>query len=344
MDERPIISVLMPVYNSERYVAGSVESVLRQTLPDFEFIIVDDGSTDRSLEILRTYAAKDSRIRLTSRENKGVARTRNEMLVQARGEFIAVMDADDIALPERFALQVSFLRTHPEVVCIGGAYEIIDEVGRLLTCLSPPRENGEIQQQALAGHGSICHSCAMIRRSSLLDINGYDEAFTIAPDLDLWLRLGEIGELVNLKEPILKYRIHTNSISGQNPVKQRDAARIACERAWKRRGIEGHFEAIEPWRPGQDSSSQHKFMLQYGWWAFYSNQRKTAIFYGIRALVAAPYSIESWKLLVCAASKPFSEENYEQKAPCFSSNARLQCRAIRCRSHREYPFSNILRF
>lgn len=304
MSNNPIVSVLMPVYNAESYVTAAVESILSQTFVDFEFIIIDDGSTDASLKILKAYAANDERIRLTSRRNRGLVPTLNEMLSQAKGEFIARMDADDVAMPERFARQIEFLESEPDVVCVGGAHEVIDEKGRLLTRLELPEKNDEIQQLALAGHTSICHPCAMIRRELMIKVGGYDEAMLPAEDLDLWLKLGEVGALANLKETMLKYRLHMNSVSEQNQIKQSSKAQEVCERAWRRRGIEGRFEATEQWRPGKDRFSRHRFMLQYGWWAFNNGQRQTAIIYGTRAIAALPFAVRGWKLLACAAIKP----------------------------------------
>ncbi len=314
MSKNPIVSVVMPVYNAEQYVAEAVKSILAQTFVDFEFIIIDDGSTDASLKIIETLAAKDERIRLTSRENKGVIRTRNDLLGKAKGEFIAVMDADDVALPKRFALQVEFLKNEPDVVCVGGAHEVIDEKGRLLTRLELPLHNDEIQRLALAGHCSVCNPSAMIRRASVIEVGGYDETLLSAvEDLDLWLKLGEVGKLANLKDMVLKYRLHTNSISARQGMLQRRESQKACERAWQRRGIdEGRFEATEPWRPGPDRSSRHKFMLQYGWWAFQSGQRQTAAIYGTRAIAALPFAAEGWKLLVCAAIKPLPDRDSKQ--------------------------------
>lgn len=300
----PLISVILPVYNAERYIAQAVESILAQTFTDFEFLITDDGSTDRSLKILQRYAAQDSRIRLTAGSNQGVSKNRNQMLRQARGEFIAVMDADDIAAPDRFARQIEFLGQHPEVVCVGGAHALIDHKGRFIFQLRLPLENAEIQQAALAGHGSICHPCAMVRRSAMLAVGGYNEDLHSAHDLDLWLKLGEIGKLANLEASLLQYRIHTSSVSGKNYISQREEARQACEAAWKRRGIVGHFEATEPWRPGSDPQSQHQFMLQYGWWAFSSEQRYTALIYAAKAIRALPQKPEGWRLLACALFKP----------------------------------------
>ncbi|NET34054.1 MAG: glycosyltransferase family 2 protein [Cyanothece sp. SIO1E1] len=303
INKNPTVSVSMAVYNAEQFVAETVESILAQTFIDFEFIIIDDGSTDRSLKILETYAVKDKRIRLISRQNKGISRTRNEMLSQAKGEFIAVMDADDIALPERLAHQVEFLQREPNIVCVSSAYKVIDARGRLLTCLTPPEHNDEIQKFILAGHAAVWHPCAMFRRTAAMEVGGYEEAMPSAHDLDLWLKLGEVGQLQNLQEILLKYRLHNNSISEQLGLRQRKEAREACERAWKRRGIEGHFEASKPWRPTKERHSQYYFMLKYGWWAFNNGQRQTAMLYGRRAIASLPFNLKGWKLLACATFK-----------------------------------------
>jgi len=304
MSQPPLISVLMPVYNAERYVAQAIASILTQTLGDFEFLLVNDGSSDRTPAILERYAQQDSRIRLISRPNTGYVAALNEMLHLARGEYLARMDADDIALPQRFEWQVEFLQHHPEVVCVGGAHEIIDEAGRLITCWQLLQTDAEIQTAALAGHGSICHPCAMMRRTALLAVGGYNSDLMPAEDLDLWLRLGELGKLANLRQPVLKYRVHSQSVSEKHCDRQRQQARKACEQAWQRRGIEGTFEAGDRWRPGKDRPSRHHFMLQYGWWAFNSRQRQTAILYALRAISALPLKSDGWKLLICALLKP----------------------------------------
>src|SRR4051794_24772902 len=116
MPPPPPISVLLAVYNGGRYLRAAVDSILTQTFTDFEFIIIDDGSTDGSLATLREFAQRDPRINLVSRPNKGLTVTLNEGIALARGEFLARMDADDIALPQRFEKQIAYLRDHPECV------------------------------------------------------------------------------------------------------------------------------------------------------------------------------------------------------------------------------------
>lgn len=304
MKTNSTISVLMPVYNAQCYVAQAIESILNQTFEEFEFIIIDDGSTDESLKILKKYAAKDKRIQLMSRPNTGYVVALNEMVSLARGEFIARMDADDIALPERFALQVQFLQSNPDVVCVSGATELIDEQGRLLARVQRPETDTEIQRKLLAGFGGmINHPSAMIRKTSLVAVGGYDETILYVEDLDLWLKLGEIGKLANLKETLLKYRFHSQSICALYQSEQRHYAQVVCERAWQRRGIQGHFESTKPWRPGSDHVSRYFWMLTYGWWAFKSGQRQTAIIYGIRAIQICPCQSQGWQLLKYAVLK-----------------------------------------
>lgn len=301
----PLVSVLLPVYNAERYLAQAIDSILAQTFTDFELLITDDGSTDRSAEILQTYAAQDPRIRLLTRENKGLIYTLNEMLERTEADFLARMDADDIATPDRLALQVRFLQQHPNVVCVGGAFDLIDPQGRTVQWIPMPEHNDEIQQMLLIGRTIINHPCAMIRRSALLQIGGYDPEMKTVEDLDMLLRLGEIGELANLPEVVLKYRFHTDSVSAQNIVFQSQMAKKACERAWKRRGISGHYDSPQPWyRPMPEPESQQHFFHRYGWWAFCNGFRGTATECGLKAILAKPTTLESWKLLICALIKP----------------------------------------
>jgi len=304
----PLVSVLMAVYNSERYLAQAIESILNQTLREFELLILDDGSTDRSLAILQRYAAQDARIQIQSRENRGISQTRNQLLQMAEAELIAVMDSDDVALPERLAKQMTFLQQQPEVLCLGSAFDLIDAQDRRITSLPVPLNNAEIQRQLLAGHAAIFQPCAMMRRSAVQQVGGYNPAMTQAEDLDLWLKLGEIGQLANLPDVLVKYRLHPDSVSERDCALQRQKALAACQQAWQRRGCVGQsevqFEATDAWRPGPDRDSQHRFALQYGWWAFNSGERQTALVYALKAIRLWPSQIEGWKLLGCGLFKP----------------------------------------
>lgn len=303
MSQPPAVSVLLPVYNARRYVARAIESMLGQTFGDFELLIVDDGSSDGSLEIARQYADRDRRVRVTTRPNRGISATRNELLRAAAGELVAAMDSDDVALPQRLALESAFLRANPEVVCVGGSYRIVDGDGRLIHRGFPVAEGDEeIQRLLLAGHCSLHQPTVMFRRIPALRVGGYDERMAVAADFDLWLRLGEVGALANLPDPVLDYRIHGHSISDQSHEKQVSEIRDSCERAWRRRGITGTCE-VTRWRPSNGAASRCGFFVRLGWWAFNSGERKTARLYALRAIRALPLDTEAWKLLACAALK-----------------------------------------
>lgn len=305
MPHIPAISVLMSVYNAGRYLRPAIESILAQSFADFEFIIIDDGSADASPEVLRDYAMRDPRIRLTVRPNFGLTRTLNEGLASARGEFVARMDCDDVSLPDRFEKQLAFMRADPSLVCVGGCFELIDGKGRLLTRLRPPADDESIQKLLLRGHTAICHPAAMMRRDAVNQVGGYDPYFKTTQDLDLWLRLGEVGKLGNVPEVVLKFRQHETSVSETKREEQRRFGREACERAWKRRGItNGVYEADEPWRPGKDRASRHKYALRYGWWGFNSGARNTALAYGLKAVSIRPLAAAGWKLLASALVRP----------------------------------------
>jgi len=297
------VTVLMPVFNAERYLAAALESVLGQTFADFQFLIIDDGSTDGTLPVLRRYARHDSRIRLVSRENRGLVATLNEGLNLSRSELVARMDADDVALPWRLESQLAHMEAHDDVLCVGGYYDLIDHRGRMLTTMKPPTDHAGIEKQMLAGHTPICHPSAIIRREAALKVGGYDPEMMLAEDLDLWLRLGEIGLLGNLPVSVVQYRLHFQSVSEQAGLRQRQTARAACLKAYKRRGIKDIFEANDPARPQADRSSRCKFSLMYGWWAFNSGHRITALAYGMKSVFLAPLDKEAYRLLVCSAIK-----------------------------------------
>ena len=166
----PAVSVIMAVHNAEAYLDAAVKSILNQSFTDFEFIIIDDGSTDGSRNKLGEYSRKDNRVRLISRANKGLTPSLNEGLKLARGQYIARMDADDVASPVRLGVQVQYLYDHPQVSLLGGAYELIDDAGRLLTTIVPPTDDATLQEHALSGRTPICHPLAMFRRDAALKV------------------------------------------------------------------------------------------------------------------------------------------------------------------------------
>jgi glycosyltransferase involved in cell wall biosynthesis len=290
----------MPVYNAVRFVGEAVESILGQTLGDFEFLIIDDGSTDGSRRILEGYASRDRRIRLASRPNTGYLVALNEMLAIARGEFLARIDADDIALPERFERQVEYLRSHPEVLALGSRILVIDHEGDPLEERCRVQTHEEIDRAHLEPSTSmgLCHPAVMMRTETLRRVGGYRAEYYPSEDGDLWLRLAEIGRLANLPEVHLKYRLHPQSITRARGVEQYAVLMRAVSDARRRRGL----PPVPP--PDSIPSSQTPDELEWwrflGWMALKSGYAATARKYGLRCCRRRPLSLESWRLLYCA--------------------------------------------
>jgi hypothetical protein len=148
----------------------------------------------------------------------------------------------------------------------------------------------------------------MMRAEAVNFVGGYKEEFIVAQDLDLWLRLGEVGQLACVPEVLLRYRQHEDSVSERKQALQVQNMKLACERACVRRGITREFLGENGWRPGSGRKSKHAYALRYGWWAFNSGQRKTAMIYGMKAIGAMPWKSEGWRLLVCAGVKKMKKK------------------------------------
>ncbi len=208
----PIVSVVMSVFNGERFLRDAVKSILEQSFREFEFIVVDDGSNDASGSILDSYATLDSRVVVHHQENKGLIESLNYACKRARGKYIARMDADDIAVRDRFLWQVAFLDAHPEVGVLGGAAEFINADGAPLGELSLPTDHRKISA-ALLHDCVILHPSVLVRKDVFLAAGGYRRVMVDAEDYDLWLRLAEQTQLANLNDVVLKRRHHPFQVS-----------------------------------------------------------------------------------------------------------------------------------
>lgn len=291
----PAVTVLMPVYNADRFVAQTVESVLAQSFRDFEFLIINDGSTDGSLGILQSYARRDSRLRLVSRPNTGYVVALNEGLQLARGEFVARIDADDLAAPRRLELQVARMRAEPNLVALGSNADAIDEAGRTLGDYDVPPTHEEIEANHLRGSSSIHHPAVMLRPETVKRVGGYRREFMPCEDFDLWLRLGEIGRLANLPEKLLTKRLFVGSAVASNLAKQERLVQQIVGEAWGRRGLVGSPELrVNGLRGPAD------LYRQWGWMALRGGRVGTSRRYAARAILAQPLDPESWRLALCS--------------------------------------------
>jgi glycosyltransferase involved in cell wall biosynthesis len=216
LNTAPKITVLLPVYNCELYVQTAVESILNQTFTDFEFLIIDDASTDGTVSILKKF--DDSRIQLIEKPvNSGYTNSLNYGLQIAKGEYIARMDGDDMSYPERFTKQIAYLETHPEVVVCGTAYKILGNDKHITL----PELHEDIKISLLWGN-CISHPSVMIRKKILDDYSiQYDTNKEPAEDYAMWVRLLSIGKLHNLQEVLLEYRIYSSQVSRKRAVEQK---------------------------------------------------------------------------------------------------------------------------
>jgi len=212
----PAIDVLVPVYNSAATVKESLASIRAQTVKDIRIVVVNDGSTDGSADIVASLAQSDQRICLINRPNSGIVDTLNFGLGTCQAEFIARFDADDISYPNRFEVQLAYLRNHPDCLAVGGRVDHIDEEGRPLYGLPHPGPP-ELADPAWvpAGEPYLIHPFLMARRAALAKVGGY-RFVPNSEDTDLYWRLAEHGRLHNLDTALGQYRMHTKSISGSS--------------------------------------------------------------------------------------------------------------------------------
>ncbi len=217
----PKVSVLMAVYNGKRYLRQAVENILDQTFSNFEFIIVDDGSTDGTWDILTDYADRDQRIVLVqNKENLGLTKSLNKGLALAQGEYIARQDADDVAFPERFEKQVALLDKHSEVVLTSCDIEVIDSEGNSVAKHQRACEPELVAWYLLFYNHLAGHSQVMFRRKSVEDLGGYCETYRYCQDYELWCRLVKVGDIVILPEVLQQQRLHSKSISFEKSSQQ----------------------------------------------------------------------------------------------------------------------------
>lgn len=209
----PAITVLMSCYNAARWLDESINSVLNQTFKDFEFIIIDDGSHDETLKIIRQFAEYDARIVVIAKPNTGLADSLNVGIQMARGKWIARLDADDICEPTRLEKQIDLARLNTRLVFIGSGLTEIDQYGNSLKVYRYPSRHTSLLKHLRKVRKFPPHSSAFYRAETVRAVGGYRTRIRRAQDWDLWLRLSEAGELACLDEPLVRVRKHADQIS-----------------------------------------------------------------------------------------------------------------------------------
>ncbi len=267
------ISVVMSVYNGERYLAQAINSILNQTYTDFEFIILDDCSTDSTTQILQTYT--DTRLKIVRNpQNLGLTKSLNLGLQMAQGDYIARQDADDISMPTRLAEQVEFLDAHPEIVLVSGNIEQIDADGKKIGFLNRAAPSDWVRWYMLFYNHVSGHSQVMFRRAAALQVGGYNEERRYSQDYELWLKLLTLGEIAMLPRTWLQWRTHGANISTQKFAEQENLSLRDSQHALSTllgRELEltrvAHLRGfwLEPFPPVADSARIHTLIQEiYG--------------------------------------------------------------------------------
>jgi glycosyltransferase involved in cell wall biosynthesis len=295
----PIVSVVMPVYNGEAYLADSIGSILAQTFTEWELICVDDGSHDGSLEVLGRYDRIDPRVHVITRPNSGVTRARNDGIAVARGRYIAAMDSDDVALPERLRRQVDYMESHPECVGLGAAVRIVGPDLMPICDEAKPLDHETIDRLSLLGCGaSIRQSVAMFRAEAIRQIGGYrDECFT-HEETDLYLRLAEIGRLANLPDFLLLYRQRLGSVNRTQQAVQDQYRRKILRDTRIRRGLPVGPELVDSEEASIQADNGRGSWAHWSHDAFNGGYRSTAQRYAWRAMRSEPLAVSSWKAVL----------------------------------------------
>lgn len=232
MGKVPTVSVVMSTYNSAATLSEAIDSILAQTFADFEFIIVNDGSSDNTRDVLKTIT--DQRVQVLEQENKGLVASLNRGIELAKGKYIARQDADDRSEPNRFQEQVNYLQSHPNVILVGSSMTVMDKSGKTTHKHAVLLGNNELKQELLV-RSPFVHGSVMFNKDKAIQAGLYHNDTWPAEDYDLWLRLAPLGEFGNLDEYLYIYRETDAGISGQNATRQQEALKRVQQQAWSNR-------------------------------------------------------------------------------------------------------------
>ena len=303
MKHPPAVSVLMAVYNTANYVTDALHSISNQTFTDFELLVIDDGSTDGSTELLEAYASSEPRMRLITRTNCGLIATRNELLHAAQASLIAWMDSDDISVPERLSVQVNQFQINPQLTCFGGFAQCIDPTGNLLNIEKYPLEHQYIVLEQLQNGAAMRFPTTMMRKDAAINAGGFREPFRIGEDFDLLLRLSESGQMGNSPQILYFYRQHLSSVCatlGPQWFAYRDVIlALALERRETGRDRLQMRQAVHipQIRQGKDTRLVAQTYKRWAGYAAQNKNRRMALKYTALAIKSNPYQLHCWKLL-----------------------------------------------
>ena len=297
----PRVSVLLPVWNAEPFLETAIDSILRQTFPSFELIVIDDGSTDASAAIAERCARGDARLRVVRRSHEGLSASLNLGLAAARGEYVARMDADDISVLDRLRKQVAHLDARPACVAVGAWIEVIDEAGRHLGLKTYVTRHDEIRAALLRGISPMAHPTVVARRDALRAMAGYDARRYPSEDFDLWCRLVERGQLANLGEVLLQHRRHKAAMGVRDREKMKAMSLAICNEARGRLGLQPRRGS--PILAGASADGQYHFECART--GLVAGSRLAAVRHSAATIAAEPDRLCGYAALAaCAVPKP----------------------------------------
>lgn len=297
------VSVVTAVHNGDRYLEHSLRSILRQERVDLELIVIDDGSTDSTPEVLEQLASEDSRIRVVRQENRGLTRALIRGCEEASGEYIARHDADDLSLPGRLALELELLRERPELSMAACWSRVIGPEDELLYDIRHPAEPPDSTHGLVNRHESPCHGSVMFRKRDYAAVGRYRSEFRVAQDLDLWLRLTARGEIAYVPQVLYEWRIHDRAISASSRLLQEKLGDLArqCHRA----RTSGQDDALLLVQASQASSAEHR-PAEPATNAYFigkcllDRRDRRAVAYLWRSVREAPLAGRRWRALAAA--------------------------------------------
>lgn len=290
----PKVSCAVPVYNAMPYLPEALESIVNQTYEDFELIVSNDGSTDGSEAVLQEFAERDPRVVFLNRsQNRGLIYTREEIIERVQGEYMAIMDADDVSVRERFERQVAFLDEHPDHVLVGSRVLLIDPEGNPMCPLQIRETHEEIDAWHMSNRSgaALANPSVMVRTSAVRDVGGYHDDCECAEDYDLFLRLAEVGRLATMPDVLLHYRQHMNSVGYHRDLEQRRSILKAVEKAHERRGLERPASVDAGPPPKRTRSVAYR---QWAEWSMRGGHGTRARRYAVKSILCSPLSPRAW--------------------------------------------------
>lgn len=300
MHTKPLVSVVMPVFNGEKYIAKAVESILNQTMTEIELIVVNDGSTDNTDSLLKELSNFDSRVKVIFHQNKGVSLSRNIAIGEAKAEFIALMDADDVSEPTRLQKQYDFLNNNPEVVALASQVNFICPRGVKISSSNFNTQHEQIELALLEDDGQhFCQPSVMFRKDKGISIGLYDQSLKMGEDVDFFLRLALIGKLHTLDEPLLNYRRHTSNATASDNIVMHDFDLVYLKNAWAMRQRDFPEDFVH-WSVHHTPRSRESYFHQWGWNALKKGELSIARKYAVDLIKINPFSVANLKFLMCS--------------------------------------------